>query len=197
MSITAEKSSRQVQAKLLRVFRKVHRLTGAFLFVFFFFISVSGLFIGWKKHSGDLILAQTRKGVSTIQENWLPISELTTIATTYFQDSVSSTLSPEIDRLDFRPGKGIVKILFVDHHKSLQIDCTTGKVLNVETRWSDLIEQVHDGSIVESMFGWDKGFFKLAYTTIMGLALLLFTVTGFWLWYGPKVMRKQTNKAHA
>jgi uncharacterized iron-regulated membrane protein len=31
---------------------------------------------------------------------------------------------------------------------------------------------------------------KLIYNTIMGLALILFTVTGFWLWYGPKRMRR-------
>ena len=30
---------------------------------------------------------------------------------------------------------------------------------------------------------------KLAYTSVMGLALLGFTVTGFWLWYGPRRMR--------
>jgi succinate dehydrogenase/fumarate reductase cytochrome b subunit len=48
----AEKNTRQNQAKLLRTFRKIHRTTGAFLFVFFFFVAVSGLLLGWKKHSG-------------------------------------------------------------------------------------------------------------------------------------------------
>jgi hypothetical protein len=28
------------------------------------------------------------------------------------------------------------------------------------------------------------------YSTIMGVALLIFTITGFWLWYGPKRMKQ-------
>lgn len=179
---------------MLRIFRKVHRLTGAFLFAFFFFVSVTGLLLGWKKHSGDLILAKTRKGTSAIQTDWLPLSDISRMAASYLHDSVSAGLSPTIDRIDIRPDKGIAKILFADHFRSLQIDLATGKVLNVETRWSDLIEHIHDGSIVDSSLGWDAGLFKLAYTTILGLALLVFTITGFWLWYGPKVMRRQTNK---
>jgi len=30
---------------------------------------------------------------------------------------------------------------------------------------------------------------KLVYTSVMGVALLTFTITGFWLWIGPKRMR--------
>ncbi|MEO0002203.1 MAG: hypothetical protein RL766_2249, partial [Bacteroidota bacterium] len=44
-----EQKGRQGQAKILRIFRKVHRLTGAFLFIFFFVVSVTGLLLGWKK----------------------------------------------------------------------------------------------------------------------------------------------------
>jgi hypothetical protein len=197
MSNSEANTSRKAQAKVLRVFRKVHRLTGAFLFVFFFFVSVSGLLLGWKKHSGDLILAKTRTGQSANQQEWKSMSEIMTIAQTYLHDSIDTSLSPAIDRLDIRPNKGIVKILFADHYQSLQIDCTTGEVLHTEIRLSDLIEHIHDGSIVDDAFGWQKGLFKLTYTTVIGLALLVFTITGFWLWYGPKAMRKQTNKVHA
>jgi len=52
-------SKRKRQAKVLRGFRKVHRITGAFLFAVFFFIAVTGLLLGWKKHSGGYILADT------------------------------------------------------------------------------------------------------------------------------------------
>ncbi|MEQ8414286.1 MAG: PepSY-associated TM helix domain-containing protein [Imperialibacter sp.] len=194
MSNSENNTSRKAQAKVLRVFRKVHRLTGAFLFVFFFIVSISGLLLGWKKHSGDLILAKTRTGQSADPQEWKSINEITLIAQAYLLDSIDASLSPAIDRLDIRQDKGIVKVLFADHYKSFQIDCTTGEVLHTETRLSDLIEHIHDGSIIDDTFGWQKGLFKLAYTTVTGLALLVFTITGFWLWYGPKVMRKQTNK---
>ena len=185
---------RQHQAKILRTFRKVHRLCGAFLFVFFFFISVTGLLLGWKKHSGDLLLAKTRAGSSANAAEWMPTATLLEKATKYFVDSVSSTLSSEIDRIDFRPEKGVAKIIFKEHYYSLQVDVGTGEILNTEKRWSDLIEHIHDGSVVDISLGWGSGTFKLLYTTVTSLALLTFTVTGFWLWYGPKVMRRQKNK---
>jgi hypothetical protein len=28
------------------------------------------------------------------------------------------------------------------------------------------------------------------YTTLMGLSVIVFTLTGFWLWYGPKQMKQ-------
>ena len=54
----------------------------------------------------------------------------------------------------------------------------------------DYIEKIRDGSIIDYYLGWD-GYFKLFYTLIMGLALIVFTITGFWLWYGPKLMRNK------
>ncbi len=182
---------RQHQARVLRVFRKIHRLCGAFLFVFFFIISISGLVLGWKKHSGDLLLAKTRTGASANPSDWLPAGKLYEKALLHVHNA---GLAYEIDRIDLRPDKGVAKILFKDHYYSLQIDCTTGEVLNSEKRWSDLFEHIHDGSIVDIQFGWGSGTFKVIYTSITGLALLTFTVTGFWLWYGPKVMRRQKNQ---
>ena len=52
---------------------------------------------------------------------------------------------------------------------------------------------IHDGSILDYYIATSNGQIKLFYTSIMGLALLTFTITGFWLWYGPKRMRKRTT----
>jgi hypothetical protein len=97
---------------------------------------------------------------------------------------------PEADRVDIRPSKGIVKISFKNSYDGLQIDCTNAKVLLVEKRYSDMIEQIHDGSIVDHFFGFKLGFFKLVYTTLMSLSLLTFCLTGFWLYYGPKKLKR-------
>lgn len=184
-------NNRQQQAKLLRVFRKVHRLTGAFLFVFFFFIAVTGLLLGWKKHSGNLLLPPSQKGTSTNLKDWLPIDSLHQKACRYLHDSVSPNLSLELERIDIRKDKGMVKFVFEEGFWGLQLDGATGKLLQVEKRRSDFIEKIHDGSILDLYFGVTGGEIKLVYTTIMGLALLVFTITGFWLWYGPKKMRRK------
>lgn len=85
----------------------------------------------------------------------------------------------------------MLKFIFKDHPWSIQLDGATGKVLNIGQRRSDWIENIHDGSIVDDFFGIEGKLFKLVYSSVMGLALLGFTVTGFWLWYGPKRMRKK------
>lgn len=181
-------TKRQEQAKTLRIFRKIHRVTGALLFAFFFVIAVTGLLLGWKKNSGGVLLAKSYKGSSTLSKDWLSVDSLSHQAVYYLKQS-DSTLSTTIDRIDFRPEKGMVKFLFTDHFTAVQIDATTGTLLHIEKRRADYIEKIHDGSLVDHYLQIPSGTFKLIYTTIMGLALLLFTITGFWLWYGPKRMR--------
>lgn len=185
-----DQEKRKSQAKVLRVFRNIHRTMGAFLFVFFFVISVSGFLLGLKKHSGDFLLPETAQGSSTQLEDWLPLNQLHAIATETLRDSVSPTLSTEIDRIDVRKEKGSVKFIFADHYYGIQLDGLTGNVLNIGKRRSDLVENIHDGSILDAYFNTPNGEIKLIYTSLMSIALLLFTITGFWLWYGPKRMRK-------
>jgi uncharacterized iron-regulated membrane protein len=185
-----ENAKRKQQAKVLRTFRKVHRITGALLFAFFFIVAITGLLLGWKKQTG--LLPESRKGVSSHSKDWLPIDSLQAKADAYLLDSVSPGLSPKMDRIDIRPDKGMVKFVYADHYWGLQLDCTTGALLQIDKRASDFIEQIHDGSIIDHEFT-GKDIFKLIYTFIMGIALLIFTITGFWLWYGPKRMRKMTS----
>jgi len=188
----ATNSNRKDQAQLLRVFRKWHRTTGALLFVFFFIVAITGLLLGWKKNSAGLIMANSAKGSSTELRNWLSNDSLYKKACTYLHDSVATDLSTELDRIDIRKDKGIVKFVFANHFTGLQLDGATGNLLLIEQRRSDFIEKIHDGSIIDHYFK-SNGYFKLMYTTVMGIALLIFTVTGFWLWYGPKKLRNKQS----
>lgn len=181
------------QAKVLRIFRKTHRITGMFLFVLFLFVSVTGLMLGWKKNSGGLILPKSHEGTSTDLAEWISVDSLHKNAVSILHDSISSELSTELERIDIRPDKGMVKFVFTDDYIGIQLDGATGELLHIETRRSDLIENIHDGSILDYLFNTKKEQIKLVYTTITGLALLLFTITGFWLWYGPRRMRKKIS----
>lgn len=190
----SENRKRKRQAAILRNFRKVHRITGACLFVFFFFVAFTGLLLGWKKHSGGLILPKSYKGTSSELKDWISIDSLHKIACAVLHDSVSKDLSLELERIDIRKDKGMVKFVFIDHYWGIQLDGATGQLLHIERRRSDFIENIHDGSILDYLFDTDKEQIKLVYTSVMGLALITFTVTGFWLWYGPKRMRQQGAK---
>lgn len=188
-----ENEKRKKQAKLLRTFRKVHRMTGAALFVFFFIVAITALLLGWKKNSYGIILSKTQTGTSIDLKKWLPLDSLHQKATSYLLDSVSDELSIAIERIDVRKNKGIVKFVFANYY-GVQLDGVTGNLLLIERRRSDFIEGIHDGSVLDVYFKTNGNPIKLVYTTIMSLSLLTFTITGFWLWLGPKRMRKSAEK---
>ncbi|HQW92475.1 MAG: PepSY domain-containing protein [Chitinophagaceae bacterium] len=193
--MTTKNSRYYKPANLIRVLRKIHRTIAIFLFAFFLVVSVTGLLLGWKKNSGGLILPPSSTGISKDLKTWLPIDSLRGIAVKALHDSVSAGLSDELERIDARPQKGMVKFVFADDYWEIQLDGTTGKVLLVERRRSDIIENIHDGTILDVLFNTENDQFKLSYTTIMGLSLLMLTISGFWLWYGPKRLRKQKRIA--
>ncbi|MDX1942828.1 MAG: PepSY-associated TM helix domain-containing protein [Saprospiraceae bacterium] len=184
-----ERTGRQRQAKVLRLFRKIHKVTASLTFIIFFIVSITGLLLTWKKHSGGLILPDTQTGTSTNKKDWLSLDTLEVLAIQGLE-AHNPKLNPEVDRIDVRPSKGVMKFTFTDHYYEVQIDATTGNIMHVKRRFSDLFEKIHDGSIVDKWLNISGDWFKLTYANIAALSLLIFTITGFWLWYGPKVMRK-------
>ncbi len=184
---------RRKKAQTISLFRKIHRKLAIFLFLFFFIISISGLLLGWKKHSGGIISPKSYIGTTTDLKKWLPIDSLNNIASKILIDSVSPDLSDELDRIDIRKELGMVKFVYKNHYWGIQLDGATGKLLNLEKRRSDFIENVHDGTIFDKYLGTNKTYIKLIYSTLMGLALIVFTFTGFWLWYGPKRIHRKKD----
>lgn len=180
---------RKHYARSIRVARRIHRTLGIFLFVLFLVIGSTGLLLGWKKHAGGLILPKSYGGVSTDMTNWLTIDELSQRAFKIAREQIDPELSLDLERIDIRPDKGMVKYVFLDGYWGIQLDCTTGELLHIERRRSDLIENIHDGSIFDHYLGTSGEPIKLGYTTTAGAALLMFSITGFWLWQGPKRMR--------
>lgn len=181
---------KRIQARWIRTFRKIHRITGLILLIFIVVISTTGILLGWKKHSAGALLSAPMEGISFDLSDWLPIDSLHSNACKILHDSISAELSAEIERIDIRKEKGIVKFIFKDHFTGIQLDGATGKLLHVEVRRSDFIEKIHDGSILDYYFNTPNEQIKLIYTSLMGLAFLLFTITGIWIWYGPKRMKR-------
>ncbi len=107
-----QSNKRHQQAKVIRNFRKIHRITGACMFFLFFFVSITGLLLGWKKNSGGFILPKTYQGTSTNLQDWKPLDSLHTIACKVLQDSISSNISTKLERIDIRKEKGMVKFVF-------------------------------------------------------------------------------------
>lgn len=174
--------------------RKIHRWLGSLFMVFLFIIALTGVLLGWKKNTGGYLLAESRRGTTTEIAKWLPLDSLQKIAEKTLSDSIDPALSPALDRIDARPDKGMIKFVFKDHFQAIQLDAATGQVLALEKRRADWIEKLHDGSIVDHYAGISDQYFKLSYTGLAGISLLVLCISGFWLWYNPKRIRR--NKKH-
>jgi uncharacterized iron-regulated membrane protein len=177
-------------AQSTRFYRKIHKWISIPLFLFLFLIGVTGLLLGWKKQVN--LLPSTAKGTSNKSEKWLSIDSLQRAAIQYSTDTLN--LPSGIDRLDIRPAKGIVKVVFAQHFTELQLDCTTGTVLSVKRRHSDIIEKIHDGSILDYWFQNSSDAIKLFYTTAASLGLIFLSFSGFWLWYNPIRIKNVKHK---
>jgi uncharacterized iron-regulated membrane protein len=182
-----------VIAKKTRWYRKLHRWIASVLFAFFLLISITGLLLAWKKNTGGYLLAKTYEGSSKNLSDWLPLDSLQKNAVVALRTEISPDLPAEIDRIDVRPDKGMVKVTFRNHYWAVQLDGATGNVLHLERRRADFIEHLHDGSLFDRLAGTSG--LKITYSSIMGLALLLLTISGFWLWYNPKRIRKKKPAA--
>jgi hypothetical protein len=142
--------------------------------------SITGVMLGWKKNV-ELLQPATLKGGALDVTKWVSFERVSQSALRAI-DSVTNEKN-SIDRLDVRFDKGIIKVLFTKGYWEVQVDASSGKALSVAQRHADWIEHIHDGSIISD-------FFKLIYTNYIGWGLLFLSITGFWLWYGPKVIRK-------
>ncbi len=164
----------------LRQFRSIHKWIGISVVLFMLITSSTGLLLGWKKNV-ELLQPPTLKGTSTNVVEWVSF-EVISNAARHALDSITHEPNT-IDRLDVRYDKGIIKVLFLKGYWEVQVDASTGKALSVAKRHADWIEHVHDGSIISD-------FFKLIYTNYIGWGLLILAISGFWLWYGPRAIRK-------
>lgn len=187
--------SRRKQAKTIRFLRKLHRITGLILLVFILNMAITGILLGWKKNSYDYILPNNRQGITSNLKNWKSLDCLKKAAIQSLSD-FSSELETDISRIDIMPDKGIVKFIFKDHYWGIQLDGASGEVVHIGKRRSDFLEELHDGSFLDRFFDSKFSFFKLFFTSIMGFSLILFGISGFWIWYGPQKMRK-LNKRNA
>ncbi|SEF88715.1 PepSY-associated TM region [Algoriphagus boritolerans DSM 17298 = JCM 18970] len=156
---------------------------GVPLIVFFFIIGITSVLLAWKKKA-ELLPPTLQTSVE--DGSWILPAQMIQIGEGEMR---KMGRDPEVDRIDIRPDKGVAKVTFKTHFTEVQLDGLSGEVLSIETRHSDWIEKVHDGSIVDFYLGGDEAT-KLTYSTLTAMGLILMSLSGFYLWYYPKLIRK-------
>lgn len=165
--------------------RKLHRVGALLVFAPSAVVFVTGLFLLLKKEVA-WIQPPTARGQGTE----LALSFDAVLAAAAGAEEAGIASWEDVDRLDVRPGKGVIKVRG-NNRWEVQVDAGTGEVLQVAYRRSDWIESLHDGS-------WFHESAKLWVFLPAGVLLLVLWITGAYLWWLPHgVRRRKKRKAEA
>ena len=167
-----------------RLSRKLHRWGAIIIAIPIVLVIVTGLLLQVKKQ-WTWVQPPTQKG--SHDEPSMDFARILAVAQSVPEANVSGW--KDIDRLDVRPSKGIVKVQTVSRWE-LQIDSHTGDVLSSVYRRSDLIESLHDGS-------WFHDRAKLWIFLPNGLILLGLWLTGVHRWFLPRWMKSRNRRRRA
>jgi uncharacterized iron-regulated membrane protein len=137
---------------------------------------LSGLILLLKKES-NWIQPPSQRG--TTQTLSVSFDQLLAIAQGVPQAQIKTW--NDIDRLDVRPSKGMVKVR-AKNRWEIQIDSHSGAVLQVAYRRSDLIESLHDGSFFHDRV-------RLWIFLPAGVILLVLWFSGIYLFYSYQKRR--------
>ena len=163
--------------------RKLHRWGAILTLLPMLLVIISGLLLQVKKQ----VTWVQPKTVSGAAKGEPPVADWRSIL-----DAASGVKEAEIsswddvDRLDVRPGKGVVKVQSKNSWE-VQVDLSNAEVLTFNFRRSDWIEGLHDGSYFSDHA-------KLWVFLPNGLILLGLWGTGLWLLYLPFSRRKKNAK---
>ncbi len=158
--------------------RSLHRWGAILISLPLLVVIATGLLLQLKKES-DWIQPPTARGVGGAPE----ISfEMILDAARDVPEADVETWG-DVDRLDVRPNKGIVKVRAKSRWE-VQVDTKTGEVVQIAYRRSDLIESLHDGSFFAD---WAKLYVFLP----SGAILFGLFVTGIYLFFLPLIAKRR------
>jgi len=161
--------------------RKIHRWGAILIALPFIIVLISGLFLQLKKEF-NWIQPPTQEGVSTDLE--ITFDEILEISTSLKEANINSW--SDIDRLDVRPEKGMVKVRGINGWE-IQIDTKTGNILQSEFRRTDIIEALHDGS-------WFHDSVKLWVFLPSAIIVTILWFTGIYLFFIPYISKRKNKK---
>jgi uncharacterized iron-regulated membrane protein len=165
-------------------FRKSHRLGAVIVALPFLVVLVTGILLQVKKEFA-WIQPPAKRGIG--KEPTIPFAAILEAVRAIPEAKVNEWA--DIERLDVRPDRGMVKVLCRNRYE-VQVDTNTGSVLQVAYRRSDLIESIHDGS-----FFHDQA--KLWVFLPTAIIVLGLWVTGMYLFVLPLAVRRRQSSRTA
>jgi prepilin-type N-terminal cleavage/methylation domain-containing protein len=164
--------------------RKVHYWGSLLVALPLGVVIITGLLLQFKK---QLTWVQPKEHRGAGKEPTLALTRVIEICRAVQEAKVRGW--EDIDRIDIRPSKGILKVT-TKQRWEIQIESQTGAVLHTAFRRSDLIESLHDGS-------WFHDRVKYWVFAPAAMILLLLWLTGIYLFIKPFLARRKRQPAPA
>lgn len=137
-------------------------------------ISITGVLLNHKRGLG--LMPDVPHEASGAFENALPLASLAQAASAA---AGADAAAAGIDRMDVRPGDGLVKVRFDDTRVTeVTLDLNTAQVLHVGERNDVFLEKLHSGEIFGDLW--------ILLSDTGAVLLVIVLVSGYWLWLYPK-----------
>lgn len=176
---------------LSRFSRKFHSWVGAFLGLIMVVISVTGMFVTFKKEV-EYLQPASRTGTEGELSAFIPPERVA--------DAVIDLNLPEareledINRIELRPDDNMYKVRLEQvsnwsSPREIQVDAIDGDVLNKGVRGDQLWLDVHSFAV----FGSD--WIKWITMVLAGLSLLWLTLSGYYMFFYPYLLRRNRERS--
>lgn len=137
-------------------------------------VCVTGILLNHKRALG--LMPDVPHEPAAAFEAALPLAELARRAAEAVGPAVAAA---GVDRMDVRPGDGLVKVRFDDREVTeATVELASGRVLHVGARNDVFLEKLHSGEVFGD--GW------VLLSDAAAVAVVLALVSGYWLWLYPK-----------
>ncbi|NMP32268.1 PepSY domain-containing protein [Thalassotalea sp. M1531] len=164
--------------------RTTHKWASIIIALPLLLVIITGILLLVKKQF-DVLQPPTQKGIAATPS--ISFEQILTVTKSVEQANVADW--SDIDRLDVRPDKGIIKVR-TESSWEVQLDGKTGEILQVAYRNSEFIESLHDGTFFQKNA-------NLWLMLPVALTLLLLLLTGLYLFCLPYYKKWCRNKTQS
>lgn len=172
---------------ILSKFRKLHSFLAPLFFIFFISVSVTAILLAFKSNYSNILFKNRAIKFSNALSKWKPMDSLELSVTKFVNEKTNHSFKRS-EKAEVKVEKGSLIYYFKDGIIA-NVNGENGEVISIEKKYGGLIQDIHDGAIIDSYIKTSNAFIKKMYTIIVGLAFFVMTITGIYLWYKPILIK--------
>lgn len=167
---------------MYRWWRQAHKVVGIGAAFFLLVMAVTGFLLSLK---GEIPWMRPPVGKAEKVESLAEVVSVDVVT----QAAISAgrpdlRTADDIDRIDYRPGKNIFKVISARGYSEVQVDGKTGEVVAVGNRNDQLVEDIHDLSFFDERL-------RTTVSPVIALALAMMALSGVVIWTVPILRRRK------